>query len=259
MAVAGVLAGFSVPAVASAQTALVTTELNVRAGPSPEFPVVTTLPEDAHVTVHGCLAGYNWCDVSWQSERGWVYGAYLSYPYDNRYVVVSDYGDEIDLPIVTYSVGTYWDRYYRERPWYNTRSRWIASWRGDDRGSRRGYGYRTQDSERVDRIDRGRRFNNTDRGDRRDRAKQGDRSERRDRVDGRREGMREGRDVRARQDRGVRTGENVQRQEGMRERGGSQFQTRSRGNASVGGGAGTSGAGRGERSGGGRDSGRDRR
>jgi uncharacterized protein YraI len=246
MLVGGLLAGFALPAPASAQTALVTTELNMRAGPSPEFPVVATLPENAHVRVHGCLDGYNWCDVSWQDERGWAYGAYLSYPYDNRYVVVSEYGPEIDLPIVTYSVGSYWDRYYRGRPWYGTRSRWIASWRDDDRRDRRGYGYRTWDSERVDRTRRERDFS----GDRRDRIQRGDR------VDDGRNRARAGREFRQREERQIRTGERLDRRDGLRERSGEQVPSRSRGDAAVGGGRGTPGGGRGERGG---DGPRDRR
>jgi uncharacterized protein YraI len=257
---AGLFGALAVPAAATAQTAVTTTELNLRAGPSNDFPVVTTIPDDARVRVHGCIARYSWCDVSWDDERGWAYGAYLTYPYRGRYVVVSEYGDDIDLPIISYSVGTYWDRYYRSRPWYSTRSRWVARWRDDDRRS-----YRSRD--RAERrefrgegrvterqgLDRDRRVDRDgrDRGDRdrvrRSESREGraERTERFNRGDRPRQadrGMREqrressGGGFQGRADGGVRGG-------GREGRGGG---------ASVGGGAGVSGSAGGER-------GRDRR
>ncbi len=261
--VAGLLGALAFPAAANAQTAVTTTELNLRAGPSNDFPVVTTIPDDARVRVHGCIARYSWCDVSWDEERGWAYGAYLSYPYRGRYVVVSEYGDDIDLPIITYSVGTYWDRYYRSRPWYSSRSRWIATWRDDDRR-----GYRSRDrvgrefrgEGRVTegrRIDRDRRVGErerTDRGDRvrrmesrEDRATQ--RSERIDRSERPRQADR------ARDARGGGFQGRAETSQG-RVRGGAEgrgnVEMRGGGGAGVGGGAGSSGRGRDER-------GRDRR
>jgi uncharacterized protein YraI len=54
------LAGFvvaAVPAVALAQDAIVTKDLNMRAGPSTDFPVVDVLPARTLVDVHGCVQG----------------------------------------------------------------------------------------------------------------------------------------------------------------------------------------------------------
>jgi uncharacterized protein YraI len=125
-----IVAGLAFPAAASAATARVTADLNMRAGPSTDFPVVTTLNDGAEVAVHGCVKGYSWCDVTWAGNRGWVYAAYLTYPYHDRYVPIFEYGDEIHLPIIAFSVGTYWDDYYRGRPWYHRRDHWRSVWHG---------------------------------------------------------------------------------------------------------------------------------
>jgi uncharacterized protein YraI len=128
---ASLAASASLSATASADTARVTANLHMRAGPSTEFPVVTTVSDGARVEVHGCVSGYSWCDVSWADSRGWVDATYLTYPYHNSYVPIVDYGSEIDLPIVVFEVGNYWDDYYRGRPWYHNRSHWLSVWNRD--------------------------------------------------------------------------------------------------------------------------------
>ena len=67
---AAALATATMPSVAAAADAMTTAELNMRAGPSTSFPVVEVLPAAAQVEVHGCVGGYQWCDVSWQLARG---------------------------------------------------------------------------------------------------------------------------------------------------------------------------------------------
>ena len=132
--VAGLLVG---PSLASALTAMTTESTNLRAGPAFDFPVVDRIPDDARVTVHGCVRAYRWCDVSWRDARGWVAGNELAYFYQQRYVPVVEYGPRIGLPIVVFSFDTYWDRYYRGRPFYGERTRWRTVWRDRDGGGRR--------------------------------------------------------------------------------------------------------------------------
>jgi uncharacterized protein YraI len=122
-AAAGLLA---FPAVASAQSQAYTNNTaNVRAGPASDYPIVTQLPGGVPVTVMGCISGYQWCDVAAPNLRGWVYAGRLSYPYQGSNVPVMNYGMVIGLPIVTFSIGTYWGNYYRGRPWYSQQSRWA--------------------------------------------------------------------------------------------------------------------------------------
>jgi len=108
---------------ASAQRAYTTSDVNMRAGPGSRFPVVTTLPGDSRVFIHGCLSNWDWCDVSWRRTRGWVFSDFLEAVYRNRRIVFDEYRGYADIPFVTFGFG-YWDRYYRDRPWYDSWDRW---------------------------------------------------------------------------------------------------------------------------------------
>lgn len=152
---ASLVATVAAPSLAAAQDAIVTTDLNMRAGPSTSFPVVGVVPASAPVDVHGCVDGYSWCDVSSDDNRGWVSSSYLSYAAGGSYVPLIDYTSQVEIPIITYSVGPYWDTYYRGRPWYGQRGIWSSRWRDNWR-----------DIRRHDRADR-RRDRRDDRADRR--------------------------------------------------------------------------------------------
>lgn len=116
-----------VPAALSAEefTAYTKKSVNLRAGPSRDYPLVARLPYDVPVQVTGCVDDWTWCDVIAWGDRGWVYAGNLEFPYRDRRVVVLDSGPLIGFPIVTFSIGPYWDNYYRNRPWYGRRSYWI--------------------------------------------------------------------------------------------------------------------------------------
>lgn len=119
------------PVAAMAETAYTNRGVNMRAGPNPEFPLVASLPAGAPVEIYGCVEGYSWCDVAAGPNRGWVYADYLSYPYQNQPITVISGGPAIGIPLITFSVGNYWDTYYRHRPWYGNRSYWYgrpANW-----------------------------------------------------------------------------------------------------------------------------------
>ena len=123
---AGVTSLLIMPAAAFAQVqAYTNTSVNLRAGPAPDYPVVSQLPPGAPVTMMGCINGYTWCDVALPNLRGWVYAGSLNYPYQGNPVPVLGYGSVIGLPIVTFSIGTYWGNYYRGRPWYRDQARWA--------------------------------------------------------------------------------------------------------------------------------------
>ncbi|WP_322062087.1 SH3 domain-containing protein [Paraburkholderia sp. J63] len=109
-----------------AQTDAYTSEpVDLFAGPSDAYPVVSELGPNVPVTVMGCVSDYSWCDVALPGLRGWIYAGYLSYPYQGAYVPLAGYGAAIGLPIVAFSVGAYWGSFYRDRPWYGDRERWA--------------------------------------------------------------------------------------------------------------------------------------
>jgi uncharacterized protein YraI len=113
------------PAVAQAAEGVSTANVNMRAGPSTQYPAVTVIPAGESVEIHGCLADVPWCDVEFYGGRGWVAGRYVQALYQERRVYVGpEYYRPLGIPTVVFSVGNYWDRYYRNRDFYRERDRW---------------------------------------------------------------------------------------------------------------------------------------
>ncbi|GAB4515196.1 MAG: hypothetical protein Tsb0019_13720 [Roseibium sp.] len=99
------------PAAAQSRPAIAytTADLNMRTGPGTNYPVITTLPRGAGVTVFGCTPEFRWCDAAFVNARGWVSGRYLSYGGNGIY-----YGRPI--PNAGVHIGV--QRYYRDYPIY---------------------------------------------------------------------------------------------------------------------------------------------
>jgi uncharacterized protein YraI len=112
------------PFATSAQDAFTTRSVNVRAGPDTSYPVVAILGGGVPVQVMGCLDDWSWCDVAFEDNRGWIYAPYLSYVYQGARVPFYTYAPSFGIPIIAFSLGSYWDRYYRGRPWYGRRDYW---------------------------------------------------------------------------------------------------------------------------------------
>jgi uncharacterized protein YraI len=115
VAAAAFACALAVPGVASAANAFATGNVNLRAGPSTDYPVVITVAVNAPVDLHGCLTGYSWCDVSYSGARGWVSGKYLETVYQEERVLVPAYATRVNVPVISFSFGTYWDNNYRGR------------------------------------------------------------------------------------------------------------------------------------------------
>jgi uncharacterized protein YraI len=114
------------PALAQAADAYVTGNVNLRAGPDPDYPLIDQIPAGTEVSVQGCTDGWEWCDVIVFGDRGWVAGNYIEYEYQDQPVLVPEYGARIGIPVVTFVIGDYWDHYYRSRPFYRDRDRWYS-------------------------------------------------------------------------------------------------------------------------------------
>jgi uncharacterized protein YraI len=88
-AAAGAL--LAITGAAFAQSAVVaTTDLNVRAGPSPQHPVVGVLGAGQSVQLDGCMQGSKWCVVAFEGGQGWVYSDYLAGDFGGQQVVLTE-------------------------------------------------------------------------------------------------------------------------------------------------------------------------
>jgi uncharacterized protein YraI len=115
------------PLWASAAEGFVVADISLQAGPDTQYPSIEELYAGTNVSIQGCLQGWTWCDViASNGDRGWVPGTFIEETYNSQRVVVFDYGARIGIPVVSFSIGAYWDHYYHSRPFYAERQQWEA-------------------------------------------------------------------------------------------------------------------------------------
>jgi uncharacterized protein YraI len=115
----------ALPALAQAAEGFATANVNMRSGPSTQYPAVTMIPVGAPLEINGCLNETPWCDVSFFGGRGWVAGRYIQASYQSRRIYVGpQYYRPLGIPTITFNVDDYWGRYYRGRDFYRDRDRW---------------------------------------------------------------------------------------------------------------------------------------
>jgi uncharacterized protein YraI len=123
--IGGVILWAAAAAPALAYTnAYTTAPVYMRTGPDTAYPAVTVIPGGAPLVVHGCISGWQWCDVAWGYNRGWVAGMYLAAHWQNRPTPWHYAAPRYNVPIIMFNFGPYWDMHYRQRPWYHHRDRW---------------------------------------------------------------------------------------------------------------------------------------
>ena len=133
VAVAVLAAALSFPTLAFAQEqmAVATADLNLRAGPGPQYPIVAQIPFDADVTLYGCLADLTWCDVAMANgDRGWAFAYYLQ-------AILSRQGNTVQTaainamnpppPVLTFEGETYWAAHYANEAFFADRDRFIGA------------------------------------------------------------------------------------------------------------------------------------
>ena len=109
---------------AAAQDAYSNRYANVRAGPDRGYPLVAQLAPGTPLQIMGCIDDWSWCDVAFDDSRGWVYAPFLSYVDDGGEVPFYAYAPTFGIPVVVFSLGSYWGDWYRGQPWYGDRDRW---------------------------------------------------------------------------------------------------------------------------------------
>lgn len=124
MALCGLAALLLALPAAAQETAYTTTSVTLDAGPDTDYPALVELAPGTPVDLWGCLDGWTWCDVSYGDARGWVGAEDLAFPYEDQSLPIDTYGPELGLPIVVFSFNDYWDRHYRDRPFFRERDRW---------------------------------------------------------------------------------------------------------------------------------------
>ena len=65
--------------VASALSASATSDLNLRAGPGPQYNILDVIQNEESVMVTGCLSTQDWCEVNNGNVQGWAYAPYLMF------------------------------------------------------------------------------------------------------------------------------------------------------------------------------------
>jgi uncharacterized protein YraI len=112
--------------------------LLIYAGPSIEYPAVARVGRGVPVTLYGCLPAWDWCDVSWAGNRGWIPADYIHGYYNNQNVPIVDYGVRVNLPLLIFNERSYWDTHYYDRPFYSRHIFWNNRSIRDHRTFRQG-------------------------------------------------------------------------------------------------------------------------
>lgn len=87
-AVAGMLTVMSGAALADTAVSAVT-DLNVRAGPGPQYPVIGVLAAGQSATLNGCIENSKWCTIAEAGGQGWVYSDYVTADFGGSRVVLT--------------------------------------------------------------------------------------------------------------------------------------------------------------------------
>lgn len=92
---------------AFAQTsASATTDLNIRSGPGPQYPVTGVINAGEQATINGCIENSKWCTVTTAAGEGWAYSDYLAADMSGQTVVVTESRQDLGVPVTTYDEGS---------------------------------------------------------------------------------------------------------------------------------------------------------
>jgi uncharacterized protein YraI len=114
---------FLLTTVAQAADGKLSAAVQMRSGPGNEFPTVTRLAKNLSVDIHGCLKDWDWCDVSWRGNRGWVRADSVYSQKGDEHLPIQRYGTQLGIPEITFQINSYWDNHYNDALWYGERDR----------------------------------------------------------------------------------------------------------------------------------------
>jgi uncharacterized protein YraI len=97
---AGALVAMSGAAFADTSVSAVT-DLNVRAGPGPQYPVIGVLAAGQQATLNGCLENSKWCTIAEAQGQGWVYSDYVAADFGGSQVMLTERPADSGVAIVS--------------------------------------------------------------------------------------------------------------------------------------------------------------
>ena len=109
-AVAGALVAMSGAALADTAVSAVT-DLNVRAGPGPQYPVIGVLAAGQSATLNGCIENSKWCTIAEAGGQGWVYSDYVTADFGGSRVVLTRRPADAAITVVAPPQDDYPDTY----------------------------------------------------------------------------------------------------------------------------------------------------
>ncbi|TKB11973.1 MAG: DUF1236 domain-containing protein [Mesorhizobium sp.] len=99
-ALAGALLAMSGAALADTPVSAVA-DLNVRAGPGPQYPVIGVLAAGQSATLTGCIANSKWCTIAEAGGNGWVYSDYVTGDFGGSRVVLTRRPADAGIAVVS--------------------------------------------------------------------------------------------------------------------------------------------------------------
>ncbi|WP_245489021.1 DUF1236 domain-containing protein, partial [Mesorhizobium sp. M7D.F.Ca.US.004.03.1.1] len=104
--VAGMLTAMSGAAFADTAVSAVT-DLNVRAGPGPQYPVIGVLAAGQSATLNGCMENSKWCTIAEAGGQGWVYSDYVTADFGGSRVVLTQRRSSVAVVSPPEDIGNY--------------------------------------------------------------------------------------------------------------------------------------------------------
>ncbi len=83
-------------------SATTVTDLEVRAGPGPQYPSLGLATRGSAAVLDGCIEGSNWCRIDVNGMRGWAFAESLAIDQGGQSMIVEEHRVDLGVPVVTY-------------------------------------------------------------------------------------------------------------------------------------------------------------